>query len=332
MDSITQLTLGAAVGEATLGKKVGTRALVWGGVCGTIPDLDILIPFQDPIQAFVSHRSFSHSLFILALATPAIVWVIRRFHPDTVSYTKRWLMLVYLAFATHVLLDCFTAYGTQIFWPLSRTPLMWSTIFIVDPLYTLPLVLGVTSALVLSRGKRWGNTLNSAGLILSTLYLSWTVVAKTHVETFVKDQLAQQQVSYSQLLIQPTPINTLLWRILVMQDEGYAEGFYSLLRKKEDIRLTRYPNPVHLLNPLATHKPIQNLQRFSQGFWGVRQVGDFIVLSDLRMGMEPHYAFSFNVGKRSRAEVEPIPSEGRLPTMNWGTVLPWVWSRIWEAP
>jgi len=42
MDSITQIVLGAAVGDAVLGKKIGNRAMVWGAIAGTIPDLDVL--------------------------------------------------------------------------------------------------------------------------------------------------------------------------------------------------------------------------------------------------------------------------------------------------
>ena len=34
MDAVTQIALGAAVGEATLGKKAGNKAVVWGAIAG----------------------------------------------------------------------------------------------------------------------------------------------------------------------------------------------------------------------------------------------------------------------------------------------------------
>ena len=43
MDTITQMALGAAVGEAVLGRKMGGRAMLWGAALGTLPDLDIII-------------------------------------------------------------------------------------------------------------------------------------------------------------------------------------------------------------------------------------------------------------------------------------------------
>ena len=117
MDSLTQLTLGAAVGEATLGRQVGNRAILWGAICGTLPDLDVFIPFGDAVRDFTYHRGFSHSLFVLAVLTPAMVWLILKFHPQTAPLRRRWYVLVFLSFFTHIVLDCFTVYGTQIFWP-----------------------------------------------------------------------------------------------------------------------------------------------------------------------------------------------------------------------
>jgi len=330
MDSITQLALGAAVGEATLGKKVGNKAIWWGGICGTIPDLDVFIPFDDPVTSFITHRSFSHSLLTLALLTPCVVWVIRRLHPQLAEHTRGWATLVYLAFATHALLDSFTAYGTQLFWPLPSYPIMWSTIFIIDPLYTIPLLLGIISALVMSREQGLGHTANTLGLILSTVYLSWTVVAKAHVQHFAQEHLASQQIPYTQMLVQPTPMNSLLWRILIMKDNGYAESFYSIVDRPSDLDLIPYPSDTHYLEALTNHEPVKGLHWFTQGFWGIRQQDNLIVISDLRMGMEPNYAFSFNVGKNEHSRILPITSQRRTSTINWGLVLPWVWETIWN--
>ena len=74
MDIVTQIALGAAVGEATLGRKVGWRAPVWGGLCGLLPDLDVLWPFADPVSAFTWHR-YTHALAVLVLATLIVAWL-----------------------------------------------------------------------------------------------------------------------------------------------------------------------------------------------------------------------------------------------------------------
>ncbi len=73
MDSITQITLGAAVGEVVLGKKAGNRAMVWGAIAGTIPDLDVFAnAVTDEMSAMAYHRAFTHSL-AFAVVTPVVL-------------------------------------------------------------------------------------------------------------------------------------------------------------------------------------------------------------------------------------------------------------------
>ena len=134
MDSLTQLTFGAACGEAVLGKKVGRKALVWGAILGTLPDLDVFIPLGGPVNDFVYHRGFSHSLPFLALLSPLIPWLISKVHPDTRRYYRGWVLLCLLVLEASVILDLMTIYGTQIFWPFDTTPMAIPVLFIIDPL------------------------------------------------------------------------------------------------------------------------------------------------------------------------------------------------------
>lgn len=77
MDSLTQIVLGAAVGEALLGKKLGNKAMLWGAIAGTIPDLDVYIKlFTDPITATELHRGISHSLFFSIIMAPILAWFV----------------------------------------------------------------------------------------------------------------------------------------------------------------------------------------------------------------------------------------------------------------
>jgi inner membrane protein len=81
MDSITQITLGAAVGELVLGRKVGNRAMMWGAIGGTIPDLDVLANFfLDPVHALAFHRGITHSIFFSILAAFPFAWIVHRLY------------------------------------------------------------------------------------------------------------------------------------------------------------------------------------------------------------------------------------------------------------
>ena len=81
MDSLSQITLGAAVGEYFLGKKIGNRAMVWGAVIGTVPDLDVLGNyFMTDLNGLLFHRGISHSVFCFfgAIALGWLVWIVRK--------------------------------------------------------------------------------------------------------------------------------------------------------------------------------------------------------------------------------------------------------------
>lgn len=309
---------------------MGGRAIVWGAACGTLPDLDVFIPFGNPVADFTYHRSFSHSLLVDLLAAPLIVWLILRVHPDTSSLRWRWLLLVYLSLATHALLDCFTVYGTQIFWPLDPTPVAWGSIFIIDPLYTVPLLLGLTCALVMSRSTGRGHLANWAALAASSLYLAWSVGAKLYVEDVARRSVASQGLAQARLLATPGPFNTLLWRVVAIEGGAYYEGFYSLFDREPVVNFNRYPSYPELLRGLEQHWPVRRLQWFTKGFYSVRLEGDAIVMSDLRMGLEPEYVFRFKVAERDNPHSRPVPAV-QLPTVRQWERLPRIWERIFSA-
>ena len=129
---------------------------------------------------------------MLLLATPLLVLLANRIHPSLREHRTRWAVMIYLVFATHVLLDSFTVYGTQLFWPIATTPVAWGTIFIIDPLYTLPLLVCVFAALLMPRTSDRGLLLNRYGLIVSTLYLSVRVAAQFLIEHRFQTDISAQ--------------------------------------------------------------------------------------------------------------------------------------------
>ncbi|MBT8434164.1 MAG: metal-dependent hydrolase [Gammaproteobacteria bacterium] len=329
MDSLTQLVLGAAVGESVMGRKIGNRAVLWGAVAGTLPDLDVFIPLGDVVKDFTYHRSASHSLFVLALLTPLMVWLINKIHPGLRRHRSRWMLMIYLVFVTHVLLDCFTAYGTQIFWPFVTTPVSWSTIFIIDPLYTLPLMVGVLAALIMTRDTERGHLLNRYCLAVSTVYLCWTVIAKVIVERNIEAELQAQNISHEKIFTTPSPFNSLLWRTVVTDDTGYYEGFYSVLDRPARISFQHYPSDKKLLTGIEDYWPVRRLKWFSRGFYSVSLLEKYIVISDLRMGLEPDYVFRFKVAEISNPHARPVVPLTVPNSRDMGR-LKLIWQRIWD--
>jgi len=329
LDSLTQLTVGAAVGEAVLGPRVGRKAMVWGAFLGTLPDLDVLIPLDGPVEDFVYHRGFSHSLFLLALVSPVIAWVITRIHGDSRDRFREWWLLVFLVLEIGVLLDLLTVYGTQVLWPFDTTPRAWPALFIIDPLFTLPIVVGVGAVCLLSTKNSLGHRLNVAGLVVAVVYLGWALGVREFVDHNVRQRLDAQEVSYERLISTPAPFNTLLWRFVGMDGNRYFETYRSIFDGETPLVVDHYPRNLDLLVGLEQHPPVAKLRWFTRGWYAASRVGDDIVMTDLRMGSEPDYVFSFAVARAADSGPIPVRDVQRDPELNWRQ-LRWVWRRIWE--
>ncbi len=329
MDSLTQLTFGAACGEAVLGKKVGRKALLWGAILGTIPDLDVFIPLGGPVNDFVYHRGFSHSLFLLALLSPVIAWLITKVHSETKRYYRRWVLLCFIVLEASVLLDLLTIYGTQIFWPFDTTPMAIPILFIIDPLFTLPILFGVLSALIIRRNRFLGHRFNTVGLTLSLAYIVWAFGAGEFVERRVSEKLARQGVSYSRIISSPAPFTTLLWRVVGLDKDQYFETYFSLFDKDTPLVVDFYPRNLALMTGIEKHPPVVKLKWFTRGYYAFSTVDEDVVMTDLRMGSEPDYVFRFKVARLNNLHPNPIDDQRLKTSQDWRR-LAWVWKRIWN--
>ncbi|HBR98228.1 MAG TPA: hydrolase [Gammaproteobacteria bacterium] len=329
MDQITQMLLGAAVGHATLGARVGRKALLWGAVLGGMPDLDVLISQPDAVAAVTNHRGFSHSLVTHTVVAPIIGAGLARLHAKDGVSVFHWSLLVWLAFATHALLDATTIYGTQLFWPYTGPPVGLGSSFIIDPVYTLLLLVGVLWAAVSRRHLVTARRANLVVLGLSTAYLALSFQIQAHVQETAETALVKQGVAYDQVLATPTPFNVLLWRIVAMSPDGYREGFYSLFDVSSDVRFEHYPSEERLLSSIENAPAVERLRWFTKGFYRVQETDGRVEVSDLRMGYEPRYVFSFYVGVRQEKGISPLVPPERAPAQRPDAdALRWVWRRM----
>ena len=326
MDSLSQLALGAAVGVAVMGRRTALwKAALWGALCGTLPDLDVLIDHGDPVLNMTLHRGNSHALFWLSLAAVPIGWAIAQLHRASAAW-RRWVLAAWAALITHPLLDAMTVYGTQLLRPFDDTPLGVGSIFIIDPLYTLPLLVGVFAALRRPDplGLRW----NRIGLVLSTAYLAWSALVQAHVEGVARAAVAAQGLRAEDVLVTPTPFNTLLWRIVVLDGDRYHEGFHGLLDRDRRIHFDAFPRGQALQAEASDIASLQRLARFSHGFFRVTARDGELRVADLRMGQEPSYVFDFVLARRTAAGWQAVPPRDVGQRGDVGAALRWLGRRI----
>ncbi len=305
------------------------KALLAGAMLGTLPDLDVLIDFGDAVRNFTYHRGFSHSLFVLP-GVAVVIWLaLRRWWAPVRAAPRPWLLGIFLTLITHPLLDAHTAYGTQLLWPLAVTPASWSTMFIIDPLYTLPLLVGIIAIAGWGLRPAAGKVL-FAGLALSTAYLGWTWVGKTFAEHEARVALADAGIEYRAMFSTPTPLNSVLWRVVVLTDDGYAEGFDSLLIDEGPMAFTTYDFDTRALAEASDLWAVRQLRWFAADFVRADVEDGRLVITDLRMGYEPSYVFRHVVAERGNPHWEQVEPERLMMLFDRGD-LGAVWRRIWRT-
>lgn len=284
MDSLTQIVLGAAVGEAAISKKIGNKAMLWGAIAGTIPDLDVLAKlFTDSVTANEVHRGFSHSILFSILMAPILGWLIAKLYRNKEADWKDWTKLIFLALFTHPLLDAFTTWGTQLFWPLDYK-VSFKNIFVVDPLYTIPFLLCVIIAMCYKRTNPKRKRINTIGLIISSCYLLITLGMKWYTYQVFQTSLNNQNIAYKEIQTKPTPLNSVLWTANVETENSFLIGHYSIFDKDQIITFTEFTKNHQLLAPIENDPLIPRLINLTEGWYTIEKTANTLLFNDLRFG------------------------------------------------
>ncbi len=328
MDSLTQVVLGAAVGVAAMGRRTAPwKAAAWGAVAGSLPDLDVVLNHGDPILNMVLHRAETHAPFWLTLFSLPMAALVARLHGEW-AHWRRWWLAIWLALVTHPLLDALTIYGTQLMLPFSDEPLGLGSVFIIDPMVTLPWLAGLV-AVLLSRGSRAGQRANLIGLALGSAYLATGVLVQQQVEQRGRASLAAQGVQAERLVATPAAFNIGLWRVLAVAGDHHYEGLHALADAPGDIQFTRYARGGALDAALGGNGLAQRVRHFSHGFYALADDAGRVRISDLRMGLAPFYTFSFVVAEQQDGRLQPLaPSVAVGTRPDLALVLPWWWQRL----
>ena len=320
MDSITQIVLGAACGEAVLGKKIGNRALLFGAIGGTIPDLDVFVGkllFNNEIDAMAFHRGFMHSFLFAILAAIGfgmlVFWIYNRGKRYGMTTQKEWMWLFFASIFTHPILDSFTAYGTQLFAPFSNYRVAFNNIAVADPFYTLPFLTALIIMMCFKRTSTKRRLFLYLGLGLSSLYMLSTLVNKYHVNGVYKQALAEQRFDYIRFQTQPTILNNILWYGIAETSDAYYVGFYSILDTEATInKWHKLPKNHELIEGMP--KDLETLAWFSDGYYNLSETAslDTYLFKDLRYPLmdenDPNSSiFKFTITKTNdRWEAAPF--------------------------
>ena len=287
------------MGEAFAGKTVGKKAMLWGILAQSIPDIDFVAAFWlNTSDNLLAHRGFTHSILFAGLITPVIAGLANHWHrPHNISF-RRWFMFIGSVILLHIFLDAFNNYGVGWFEPFDHTRISFNTMYVADPFFSV--VPGIALVLLLlyrqkslHRKKIW-----QWGLIIPFIYLGYSLVNKWVVAGATKKNLAAANITYNRLLTTPAPLQTWLWFIVAATDSGYYTGYRSVFDNSSTLDLHFVYRNDYLRQLVKEPEQLNKLIRFSNQYYSLEKRNDSLILYDLRFGQiigwqNPEEQFAF---------------------------------------
>jgi inner membrane protein len=323
MDSITHVALGACMGEAFAGKTLGKKAMLWGALAQSIPDIDFLASFwMDTSSNLLAHRGLTHSFLFCFFFSVSLALIAERWHRPHNIRLGRWLLFFSAVIFVHIFLDAFNNYGVGWLEPFSNKRISFHTIYVADPFFSvwpgIACIMLLYTKRYLPQRKKWWRT----GLIVPALYLIYCLVNKATINADVKDILQKQNIQYTRYFTTPAPLQNWLWFVVAGNNNGYHIGFRSLFDSKKEITFQYFPRNDSLLKPVSDHEDLQKLIRFSQQFYTVEKWNDTLVFNDLRFGQiigwqNPKEKFVFHYYLEHPLDNKLVVQRGRFSKWNW---------------
>lgn len=287
MDPITQGTVGAAFAQSTANKNNILRIGVIGFLAGLAPDLDVLIrSSNDPILFLEYHRQFSHSLFFIPFGSLIVALLIFPLVKKSMSL-KTVYIASFLGYATHGLLDACTSYGTQLFWPFSNERVTWNNISIVDPLFTIPILILVGTAI-----KTRKRLFSFFAIGWATFYLSLGFVQYERALSTAIELANSRGHNAERLTLKPSFGNLILWKSIYQHEEKFYVDAIRTVRSStwcsgENIRMFDYQYHLPSLDKDSQQrKDIERFRWFSQDYLGFDKEENLV--TDVRYSMIPN--------------------------------------------
>lgn len=322
MDSITHIALGACMGEAFAGRQLGKKAMLWGAMAQSIPDIDFLASFwMDTSSNLLAHRGFTHSFLFCAVTALIFALFAELWHrPHNISLL-RWFLFFGGVIFIHVFIDAFNNYGVGWFEPFSHRRISFNAIYVADPFFSVWSGIALVMLIYLKQRTYQRRFWWSMGLGFSALYLMYCLANKSLIDNRVKGILKENNISYTRYFTTPAPLQNWLWYVVAGDDKGYHVGFRSLFDREKSMTFQYYPRNDSLLKPILGHQDLQELIRFSQQFYTVEHYGDTLVFNDLRFGQiigwhDPKGKFVFHYYLQHPEDNTLVVQRGRFEGWN----------------
>ncbi|HMU09787.1 MAG TPA: metal-dependent hydrolase [Ferruginibacter sp.] len=333
MDSVTHIALGACVGEAFFERGFGKKAMIWGALAQSIPDIDFIAGlWTSPAGELLAHRGFTHSILFALLIIPAFALTADKVHrPHNIAF-RTWILFFAAEVFMHLFIDAFNNYGIGWFEPFSHARYSFNTIYVADPFFSLWPGIALFMLIILNRYSTKRKFWWRFGLLLPFLYLGYCSMNKIKIDREVNQAFEKQHIPHERYFTTPAPLQNWLWYVVAGNDSGYHVGFRSLFDSKREISFEYFPRNDSLLKPVMHDEEVHKLIRFSNRFYTVEKWKDTLVFNDLRFGQvigwqHPKEKFVFHYYLQYPDDNKMVVQRGRFAGWDW-EVAKNFWRRI----
>ncbi|MBP6023434.1 metal-dependent hydrolase [Ferruginibacter sp.] len=326
MDSITHIALGACIGEAFFEKGFGKKAMLWGALAQSIPDIDFISSFWlNTPESLLAHRGFTHSLLFAGLIIPIFALAADKIHrPHNIAF-KTWILFFAAEVFLHLFIDGFNNYGVGWFEPFSHHRYSFNTIYVADPFFSVWAGIAFFMLIVLNAHSTKRKFWWKFGVIIPFIYLGYCSLNKVKINNGVKEILTAQHIPHERYFTTPAPLQNWLWYVVAGNDSGYYVGFRSVFDNKKQMDFQYFPRKDSLLQAVDNYEDLQKLIRFSQQFYTAEMYNDTLVFNDLRFGQvigwkSPREKFVFHYYLQHPGDNKLVVQRGRFAKWDWGVV------------
>ncbi len=291
--------LGACIGEAIAGRYMDKRALFYGALAQSVPDVDFVAAFfLHGAENVVAHRGITHSVLFGVAATFFLTWLVKVVIHKTPLPWKNVFLIFAVNISAHLLIDSFNAYGLALLMPFSDQRFSLHVLYVADPLFSLAPFISFLFLIFLNKSHRQRVVWIRSGILVSAIYLAIAIFNKQMVNKEVSDSLAQQGKPFP-FFTTPSPFNSLLWFVVAKDSAGYHTAYRSVF-DKGPVRFAYFPRNDDSSDTLSNQKDLRLLKEFAQGYYTIEQWSDTTVFNVLRFGQvvgwynpKEHFAFHY---------------------------------------
>ncbi len=289
MDPVSQAILGTTICQRISKKKHIIIASLVGTLSAMSPDLDIFIrSSDDPLLFLEYHRQFSHSLFFIPfgglICASFFYFLFTKYY---LSFKETYLYST-AGYATHGLLDTFTTYGTQLLWPFTDDRYAWHLISIIDPLFTIPILLFCLYGLI-KQSKKY----SSYAIIWIFLYFSISAIQKNRAESIFFDIAEQRKHDVETIIAKPSFANIIIWKVISSTKTHYHVdaiklGFSPVIYYGENIKKLNIDKDLEWLDTSSQqYMDLKRFKWFSNNYIALSKSDNNIVY-DIRFSSIPY--------------------------------------------